>query len=174
MKNWFEGKSISLIGNAQSLTTFKHGQLIDSSDVVCRINRGIISSNTYPISHGTKTDVLFINLMETARVFVKTPWYKVISISPGTNGYNLVDYFYPREYLDELMKSVPKPSTGLRALDYISKCNPLEIKVFGFDWKETPTIAGAKVMRVIGDHNFKLEKQYCFDTFFNKNNIKYI
>lgn len=172
MKEWFEGKIVSLIGNAQSLTKTTYGEIIDSADFVCRINRGMISSKVYPISHGKRTDVLFINLMTSAREFVKNPTYKIISISPGSKGYNLVNFYYPQEYLVELMNSVPKPTTGLRALDYLSRCETKEIRVFGFDWKETPTIAGTRVMKAIGNHNYPLEKTYCFENYFSKDNIK--
>jgi len=37
---YLSGKTISLVGNAQSLLEKEQGELIDSSDVVMRINRG--------------------------------------------------------------------------------------------------------------------------------------
>ena len=55
---YLSGKTISLVGNAQSLLEKEQGELIDSSDVVMRINRG------YPVDfkrHGTKTNVVWMN-----------------------------------------------------------------------------------------------------------------
>ena len=56
--DYLQGKTISLVGNAQSLLEKEQGELIDSSDIVMRINRG------YPVnfkSHGVKTNVVWMN-----------------------------------------------------------------------------------------------------------------
>ena len=55
----FYQKSVALVGNSESLLTKEYGNLIDSYDVVCRINRGIENIINNPISSGTKIDILF-------------------------------------------------------------------------------------------------------------------
>jgi hypothetical protein len=57
------------------------------------------------------------------------------------------------------------PSTGLRVLEYISKCDPLLVNVYGFDWKETPTFYDKKSLTRLTEekhnHNYFLERDYC-------------
>ena len=61
----FYQKSVALVGNSESLLTKEYGNLIDSYDVVCRINRGIENVINNPISNGTKIDVLFYSICRT-------------------------------------------------------------------------------------------------------------
>ena len=40
MKEVFEGKTVSVVGNARSLFDSKYGKEIDTAEIVCRIKRG--------------------------------------------------------------------------------------------------------------------------------------
>lgn len=62
--NFLDGKSIAIVGGADSVFKEKNGSYIDSFDVVIRINRGIdnlVGNSEYL---GTKTDILFHGLHE--------------------------------------------------------------------------------------------------------------
>src|SRR5689334_14184716 len=53
-----DGRNIALVGNAQSLLMGRElGSLIDDSDVVVRLNRGVISQ---PKKQGQRTDLLAV------------------------------------------------------------------------------------------------------------------
>ena len=54
------------------------------------------------------------------------------------------------------------PTTGLMMLDYLSHCNPKNVYIYGFDWKETPTFTdmNRKEEKTCG-HNYETEKEYC-------------
>jgi hypothetical protein len=87
-----------------------------------------------------------------------------IDVSP--HFIDLVDLVYTKEMCKELSSNLSKkPSTGLRVLDYVYRSDPKEVKVYGFDWKET---FSWHEKRVCVAHSFKEEKDYCEKVFFAK------
>jgi hypothetical protein len=56
MKEWFEGKTVALIGNAMSLFEKTYGEEIDSHDVVVRLNKAAMLYDRMSAekSHGRK------------------------------------------------------------------------------------------------------------------------
>lgn len=178
MKEWFENKTVALVGNAMSLFEREYGEEIDSHDVVVRINKAamLYTKKLASKSHGTKTDVwIFWNTSEYRNSFRKIP-SNIKKMHAGHQGriarnMNEVDFAYPDYHYAELKKHAGKynnPTTGLIALDYISKCNPKSVSVYGFDWKETPTFTDPNMRRERGcPHNYETEKKYCTDVFFS-------
>tara|TARA_R110000824_G_scaffold16307_3_gene67768 strand:+ start:1358 stop:2161 length:804 start_codon:yes stop_codon:yes gene_type:complete len=57
-------KVVSLVGPASYMENSGHGEEIESSDVVVRLNRGIESCKKYPSDLGTRTDILYSCLIE--------------------------------------------------------------------------------------------------------------
>jgi hypothetical protein len=56
MKDYLNGKTVALVGPAESIKGSKNGELIDSHDVVVRLNYAKISD---PVDCGTRTDVIY-------------------------------------------------------------------------------------------------------------------
>ena len=171
MKEWFENKTVAVVGNAQSLKSKNYGKEIDSHDVVVRINRGISASDMHTNSFGKKTNVWMFNLYNDklksfhSSLSIDNKYYKM-QMNYDKNNRNF-DYSYPKEYYLELFSyfDPKKPTTGIRCLHYISKCNPKSVDVYGFDWKETPTFYD----RYANDsqHDYAKEKEYCINHFFS-------
>ena len=74
MKEWFDNKSIAIIGNAKSLFDKNYGDEIDSNDIVIRINKGIevCTQPNNSKSHGKKVDVWCFNLYSSLETFDST------------------------------------------------------------------------------------------------------
>ena len=181
-KKWFKDKSIAIVGNSKHLLSCSHGENIDSHDVVCRINRSfkIIPprTNKYIRHYGTKTNFLFVNLIRTSghshNVREMGP-YKIIQttaceVPPKYSKIvsAVVDGSTIKELSDQLSM---KPSTGLRVLYIISKCDPKMVSVFGFDWKQkAPSFYGHHDDWSASQHDFKEEQEYCNNYFFSSDN----
>lgn len=159
MKQVFEQKTISVVGNAKSLFGSNYGHEIDSMDVVCRIKRGFFMlTKEDEKSHGNRTDVWFLN------------WFKTMNPRKVTSkkcNHTVEILNNPAIDLEWLKRDLGhhRPSTGLRILHFISLYEPKRVYVYGFDWKETPSFHDSKLDD--DRHDFKLEKQYCEDRFFS-------
>jgi hypothetical protein len=189
MKKWFEGKDVALVGNAESLTKTQYGPKIDSHQVVVRLNKSYRMlpprTNEFTKSHGTRIDVLFINLMRTAGLRQRpTPETKIAQVThcePHPKFKDITDFFIPKEINVPLMELCPilksgqkaKPSVGIRVMNYISNyCEPKSITVYGFDWKKTPSYWGQNPVMLTMEHDFAFEQQYWQDHFLSKPNVK--
>lgn len=161
MREVFEGKTVSLVGNAKSLFHKDYGSEIDSAQVVCRIKRGFFMLKPEDIkSHGKRTDVWFLN------------WFKTMNPNKVTNKKCdcIVEILHHPEIDVEWLRNDlghHRPSTGLRILHLISLYNPSKVYVYGYDWKETPSFHDKKLED--DRHDFNLEKQYCINKFFSNN-----
>jgi hypothetical protein len=194
MKEWFDQKSVAVVGNAKSIFDNSYGSLIDSHDIVCRINQGAVIVNEE--SQGKKIDIFVLgglkkfktlmievgldkNLFISARKQNEASKIKNITVYPlewrNQLKNNLilldksfVDTGYP---LPGEKGEIKKPSSGICLLDYISKFNPLSVSVFGFDWKESPTYYNQGGYNT--SHDWKYEKEYCLEYFQKKLNYKF-
>lgn len=195
MKEWFDGKTVAVVGNARSLFDYQYGELIDSHETVCRINQGAIIVNN--LSQGSKIDVFafsglkkFKNLLLELNLEknIYTSSRKIVEASSLSNVMT-----YPSEYyktlknkLISLDKSftatddspgigekgeIKKPSSGICLLDYISKMNPSNVSVFGFDWKKSPTYYNLGGYNL--SHDWFYEEQYCINHFQKTLNFKF-
>lgn len=182
MKEWLEGKTVAVVGNAMSLFDKSYGREIDSHDVVVRINKAamLYTRQEASSSHGTKTNVwVFWNTSEYKTFFPKIPKHvkKMHAGHQGRtpNNIHMIDFVYPDSLYKELKKHAGKhsnPTTGLIFLDHLSKCNPKHVDVYGFDWKETPTFTDPDMKRErMCPHDYETEKNYCMNTFFSRGNF---
>lgn len=182
MKQWFEGKTVAVVGNAMSLFDKSYGAEIDSHDVVVRMNKAamLYTKKEAARSHGTKTDVwVFWNTAEYKSFFSKiSP--KIKKMHAGhqgrtPNNIHQVDFVYPDNRYKELKKHAGNhnnPTTGMIFLDHLSTCEPKSVSVYGFDWKETPTFTDPDMKREkICPHDYPTEKNYCMNNFFSKDNF---
>lgn len=175
MKEWFDQKSIAIVGNAQSLFHKTYGKEIDSHDVVIRINRGIevCFNDKAIVSHGKKLDVWSFNLYRTLEYFdnsaksqIPNP-YKRLQMNYTTE-LKSIDSTISKEAQNEITNLfLPKKvTTGFRLLHYLTKFKPSVVDVYGFDWKETPTFYIKHKSTTDMSHDYIKEKQYCFEHYF--------
>ena len=171
MKEWFENKTVAIIGNAMSLFDKQYGIEIDEHDVVVRLNKAAMLHTNFDvsISHGKRTDVwIFWNAGEYKKLFSELP--NVKKMHAGHQGryesnVSAVDFLYPisPNYNNLKLKAGEhnNPTTGFIALDWITSCNPLKLDIYGFDWKETPTFTDPnRVKDKTCLHDHKTEKEY--------------
>jgi hypothetical protein len=171
MKEWFEGKTVSIVGNAESLMRQSYGTEIDQADVVVRINRGGYRYPEFTKQMGTKLTVWCMqNAKQNKMFFHKSYTQNVLKMQMDTidvspNFIELVNCVFSNDDKMNLDGNLPKKSsTGLRVLYYVRKQNPLKVSVYGFDWKQT--YSWHEKRKCIA-HDFTAEKDYCFKHIFN-------
>jgi hypothetical protein len=171
MKEWFEEKTIAVVGNAASLIQQNYGKEIDQAEVVVRINRGGYRFVEFSKQMGTRNDVWCMQNVRQNKAFFDKPHTRgvrkmqmdTIDVSPQFA--EMADLVFSQEDRDDLDSNLTKKSsTGLRVLYYISKQNPLKVSVYGFDWKKSYSW---HERRKCVAHIFDEEKDYCFNHFFN-------
>jgi hypothetical protein len=187
-EDWFNGKSIAVVGNAAALFDREYGKLIDSHDVVCRMNKGFFDINDS--SHGTRTDVLVYSQWATVRRAVKrlteevrVSCYLHVSLK-GREEAGPTEFFPDAEaqvcpisviydLKDKLQLSKKESvSTGITFLEMLAECNTGSVSVFGFDWKKTPTFYTPAKKIKPDPHDFEKEREYCLTTFIESNGFK--
>jgi hypothetical protein len=181
MKNWFENKSVALVGNAMSLFDLEYGEEIEAHDVVVRLNNAAMLVDRFDSekSHGKRTDIwIFWSANEYYRYFEKrTKIKKMHAGHQHRNGnlIKLVDFVYPTELYEPLkLKAGPlkNPTTGFISIDYILHCNPSKLSVYGFDWKKTPTYTDPnRKKEKMCPHNYEVEENYCMHYVFSQPNV---
>lgn len=183
MIDMFKNKRVALIGNAKSLVYSDYGELIDSHDIVCRINKGYYMlppfNDMYYKSHGSKIDVLFLNLIKTSGLTERfnnlTKIIQTGSTIVQEEHKLLIDSTILKTDLDIINSYfTQKPSTGIRALWMIAnQSDAAEISVFGFDWKKTPSFWHLRHDKSAYEHDFEEEKKFCETNFLTNNKIKF-
>ena len=174
MKEWFEEKTVALIGNAMSLFDKEYGSEIDSHDVVVRLNKAAMLYDRMDAekSHGKKIDVwIFWSTSEYQSKFGKYPNLKKMHAghqSRSKQTLKNVDFIYPESPNYEILRTKSgnhnNPTTGLIAIDWITHCSPKSLDIYGFDWKDTPTFTDPKRAREkYCPHDFEAERKYVKD-----------
>lgn len=176
MKQWFENKTIAVVGNAASIMSLNYGKEIDQADVVVRINRGGYRFIDFSKQMGTRLDVWCMQNAKQNHAFFHKPHTRnvrkmqmdIIDVSPQfIETVDLVFSSEDRKQLDGNLSK--KSSTGLRVLYYISKQNPKKVFVYGFDWKKTYSW---HERRKCVAHDFEAERDYCFKNFFSSDTFE--
>lgn len=184
MKQWFNEKTVAVIGNAESLFAKDYGDEIDKHDVVVRLNKAAMLYEKFDAekSHGTRTDIwMFWRTSEYKRHFsaINTTIKKM---HMGHQDRNRLDmtityYIYPDELYTPLKKIAGKhsnPTTGFMAIDYIMYYQPKHLSIYGFDWKETPTFTDPdRKKERICPHDFEAERKYCMEEVITRTNVSY-
>jgi hypothetical protein len=166
MQNILIDKKIAVIGNAQSLFEKSYGELIDSHDLVCRINLGIQVNS--PTSHGVKKDVLVVsteNMLQDCLKYLGNIKHIFIGSLKDRTYRNDLFYFPEDIHLkirrDIFQNEKARPTTGFIFLNYLKFLNLTNVSIFGFDWKETPTFYDT--LRKHEPHDYDIEKNYCLN-----------
>lgn len=141
------GRSLALVGNAQSIFARRDGAAIDGCDQVMRLNRGFLR---HPASQGARTDLLCLSL-RLSRAEIRAAFGDVPIVYGNQDRWvmakdmwaerNSIAY-YPIEAFRALSARIGRrrPSTGLIAIDLLLSClGAAQVRLFGFDWKRTRT-----------------------------------
>jgi hypothetical protein len=177
--NLFNSKTVALVGNSIALSNQCLGNIIDTHDVVCRINKGPLLT-TDAEKYGNRTDVLFYSnykivdddvfeALDSDTKFIC--YYNSVSFDRPT--YKISKHFY--NYIMEISgyedanierkkkikfnKQPQWPTNGLVASCFILDCNPTKISLFGFDWNRHKTFYKPQ-QKQEKMHNWSLEKNY--------------
>lgn len=180
VRNIFENKSISLVGNASSLFEKNQNHLIDKNDLVCRINRGYESIGE---SSGFRTDILFYSkpdLNLDISINQINPLL-FVHISPPDRNRNYGDntYFFPEDEWWKFRYSLNLdqnkwPSTGLTSIFFLTtKVNIKSLDIFGFDFKKTKTFYHNEQTKSKPRHDWDFEETYIDELLKNKTNINF-
>ena len=168
-KEFFNDKSVAIIGNAQSLFDHELGNEIDSHDIVIRMNSGMIQKS---ISQGSKTTIwassfplkenVVNNEFNPKYIFWITP---KLSVKPLYSiSFHKKMFMLPFNIWEELFKNLDetRPTTGLSIIYFLLEhCNPKNVDLYGFDFFETKSFYLEKI-RTDTPHNFSKEKEYVF------------
>tara|TARA_A200000159_G_C7294515_1_gene327238 strand:- start:719 stop:1297 length:579 start_codon:yes stop_codon:yes gene_type:complete len=166
LSKFFNNKTISVVGNANSLLESNYGTLIDSADIVCRFNLG--PKLIAPQSHGTRTDWCIYNnylWASSANAFDITANCKWLEINYDFElelDIEIDAYTLPQE--SRIKFGNDRSSIGITFLHYLTTCNPKQVNIFGFDWKRTHTWYNRsrkwKKERMRSGHNWQKELDY--------------
>jgi len=152
LQSYMEGKTIALIGNGKCILNRPYGKLIDSHEVVIRMNGGAPVKERYKDSVGTKLDIYSVNI-DTAHYIARGKQAKyILRLNP--KGKNQLDNHqvqmiktFPNIYyaFGEVQKQIKRldktefintrPSTGAWTMEFLVKnINFKSISLFGFDF----------------------------------------
>lgn len=138
------GKSVAIVGNAQSILAGDYGAEIDEHDVVVRINLGL-TDRLPRDAVGSRT-----TLWATARYWPLWPCDEMLFMKLTKTGDRDWERFrqttptsiamtrWPSEYEVDCKRFVgADPGTGIRLLWWLkTKCHPRIVQVYGMDcWK---------------------------------------
>lgn len=168
-----DGKSVAVVGNAQSLFDYHYGSLIDEHDIVFRFNKAAPIFCDYDVSasHGSKFDYWmfwtvgafynrFINTKESSKK-IKDKFYSdyPTKIQASINGHKkltekFISHTCPVKYFQDIRQefrkkdSLLQPSAGIVLLNWITHYNPTKVSIFGMDFKSTPTFSEIEKFKV--------------------------
>ena len=137
-------KKIIIVGNSSRLLNHNYGSLIDSYDIVVRINRGYQESNLYSDMIGNKTTILSVGVKSAAAAlcivgknnlaYVLSPiiWSEKLGLPNGydvmVNDYNIL----------KANANINKPSTGISTYNFFNNLNNFKrLDLIGFDFFES-------------------------------------
>ena len=154
------GKSVAVVGNASSLLDTTQGPLIDSHDVVIRMNAGFPRK---PEAQGKRFDVWCFAHMHGARqapagFTVPHAIWMTPMLRHKLDG-SLKCCFYPIRHWRRLHALLgARPSMGAMVVELVSRAKPASVSIFGFDFKRTGSFYTNS--RHIGPHDYGAEARY--------------
>ena len=163
------GRTVSLVGNAASLLSTNLGEQIDAGCVV-RLNSGI---PIRPTAQGRNIDIhCFSTRSSLEQNLRKAPWRVRLRRRYLNNAFSVwmsgseretctdpQQAFMPLDMREDLLRRFgANPSVGASTLHMLSELTGAEIRLFGFDFKETTTFYRRRENR--GPHNWEAERDY--------------
>lgn len=160
LMRYLDGKSVAIVGNSSSLLTTAQGALIDSHDVIIRMNKGFPIS---PAAQGSHLDVWCFSNIDMARqapAGFAAPHAVWMSPKLRHELDGSVDCcFYPILRWRRLRARLgAPPSVGAMTVDLVSCARPASVSIFGFDFKRSGTFYMASNEK--GRHDYPAEAGY--------------
>jgi len=130
-----EGRTCAVVGNARSILDRLDGEVIDSHDVIVRINTPTIQSAG---CQGHLLHYLFVTAVSMSELNINWPIpYGLINISEPA-----------REFVERWSEVArgdtgdisARPTTGFVAIMYMHE-RGYNVNIFGFDWFKTPSLS---------------------------------
>ena len=174
--NDFLTHPVSVVGNAESMFNHTYGKLIDENPTI-RFNRADIINQE---CQGSRWDYLVSSEVNTFEKYnTQDPKFHTLIFSPTKQEFTYklkkVKFRSKIFYLPlfqaqqlEIKLSAP-PSTGLQILYFLDSIRNASVRIFGFDFKETPTFYET---RNKGKHDYQKEKELVM-SLIDKNNWNY-
>ena len=172
--SYISNKKVALVGPASYLTNLNMGEIIDSHDIVVRVNRGLELIADYPESVGTKSDILYncgVKKLDNGGSlnieFYKSQGIEWISTIPNSDEHgnchdNSVHPMVDKNFIDEakanfnfhlmdwrnyshINKHVKcRSNTGFAAIFDLLNHKPSELFICGYSFYLDPFIKGYK------------------------------
>ena len=162
----FFSDGVSVIGNAESiLRKTPLGNKIDSRPTI-RFNWIDLNHKKYT---GSRKDCICTNLPQK----IRKAEYKILIGKTKDPRFDFCRY--PNNLLSDLSKSLnKKASNGIRILYLLDYLEIKNVHIYGFDWKETPSLVekNKKSTPETEHHDYEKEKQLCLELV-RKNNWKH-
>lgn len=160
-------KKVAVVGNASSLLLHEFGAAIDTHDIVVRMNRGVPRD---ALSQGTRTDLIVFSVFPlvsdiyqrfNAKAFMWMSPKRRDEITPAMQiPPNMTFYDVNRwQALSRVLGS--RPSIGAMTLDFLTAVDPVQVSIFGFDFKRSGTNYQSR--QHIGPHDYKAEERFCME-----------
>lgn len=151
------GKSVAIVGNAQSIFTKNNGEKIDNHDFVIRFNRGFIFKEK---SQGKRTDLLLLACEPTDEEIAS---YNARFVCNRSKHYHNKTKYTITNSQRQLMKDRigSQPSTGFMAVDICMNFGAKSIDLYGFDFEKTPTYYNP--VGYVTKHNYSKEEEIIRD-----------
>ena len=168
IKSFCLDKKIIIVGNSSRLFNHNYGRLIDSYDIVVRINRGYQQGNLYNKIIGSKTTILSIGVksgnaaMEIIGVnpftYVLSPiiWSDKLQL-PNVYNVEVKDYNILKD-----SANTNKPSTGISTYNFFNNLNSFNrLDLVGFDFFESSNSFRNQLGHLrVADHTGIKEKEF--------------
>lgn len=163
------GKSIAVVGNAQSLSSLSLGSEIDSCGIVIRLNAAPVHTTR---SHGERTSWLASSIPLSPRRLKALEPERLIWMSPRRRALAFAVYawrlpmsFYPCEWWHVLAARLggARPSTGAMVIDLIVRMGGFsELRLFGFDFFQSASLS-QRGLSSPPPHDFARERQHVLE-----------
>lgn len=127
------GVKCAIVGNASSIVGSNQGKVIDSFDIVVRINT---FTTIYPEHQGSKTDIVFAHQKSMKTVSSQQPTCPIVNTSDQIP--RLLD-FWTEKLRADVGDEKARPTTGFLAITYMLDAGA-KVTLFGFDFFKTPTL----------------------------------
>lgn len=161
IQKFCKGKTIIVVGNSSRLLNDNHGNLIDSYDIVVRINRGYQQSSLYSQMIGNKTTILSVGIKSAVSAlriigrnkldYILSPiiWSEKLNL-PNTYNVTVKDYNTLKT-----VANVIKPSTGISTYNFFNNLNNFKrLDLIGFDFFKSSTRAVNQLGHIkVRDHD---------------------
>lgn len=182
LKDFFNNKTVAIVGNGMNVYDKNNGELIDGHDIVIRMNHVPMK---HPVNEGVKTTIIAftgggkqtLNFDKLCEKFNNND-LKILALN--NNGLTKIkrdnkkwkNYFYVGDSVKEYCSSQTgaKPSAGYLTIHYINNSHkPKHVSVFGYDWKKTKSNWHPEVIKKDCDgnviskhsHNWWKEEEVC-------------